>query len=121
VFGLGHVLTSNALRFRVWPESQTALTLVGKKPGGSWAPEVQELTFNQHPGSDMRPYDRLIGAALGGERWLFAQQDTVDAAWRVVDPILGDVGPIVPYARGSWGPDATSLIPADETWYNPVV
>jgi glucose-6-phosphate 1-dehydrogenase len=115
------VLTSNALRFRVWPESQTALTLVGKKPGGSWAPEVQELTFNQHPGSDMRPYDRLIGAALGGERWLFAQQDTVDAAWRVVDPILGEVGPLVPYARGSWGPDATSLIPADETWYNPVV
>ena len=54
----------------------------------------------------MRPYDRLIGAALSGERWLFAQQDTVEAAWRVVDPILGEVGPLVPYARGSWGPDA---------------
>ena len=121
VFELGHVLTSNALRFRVWPESQAALTLVGKQPGGSWSPEVQELTFNQHPGADMRPYDRLIGAALSGERWLFAEQDTVDAAWRVVDPILGEVGPLVPYARGSWGPDATSLIPADETWYNPVV
>src|SRR5277367_3218902 len=121
VFELGHVLTSNALRFRVWPESQAALTLVGKQPGGSWSPEVQELTFNQHPGADMRPYDRLIGAALSGERWLFAQQDTVDAAWRVVDPILGEVGPLVPYARGSWGPDATSLIPADESWYNPVV
>jgi glucose-6-phosphate 1-dehydrogenase len=121
VFELGHVLTSNALRFRVWPESQAVLTLVGKQPGGSWAPEVQELRFNQHPGADMRPYDRLIGAALSGERWLFAQQDTVDAAWRVVDPILGEVGPLVPYERGSWGPDATSLIPADETWYNPVV
>ena len=96
VFELGHVLTSNALRFRMWPESQAALTLVGKQPGGSWSPEVQELTFNQHPGADMRPYDRLIGAALSGERWLFAEQDTVDAAWRVVDPILGDVGPLVP-------------------------
>jgi glucose-6-phosphate 1-dehydrogenase len=121
VFELGHVLTSNALRFRVWPESQTVLTLVGKKPGGSWLPEVQDLTFNQHPGADMRPYDRLIGAALGGERWLFAQQDTVDAAWRVVDPVLGQVGPLAPYPRGSWGPDATSLLPADGTWYNPVV
>ena len=120
-FGLGDALAANALRFRVWPESQATLTLVGKKPGGGWSPEVQELTFNQHPGGDMRPYDRLIGAALGGDRWLFAEQDTVDAAWRVVDPILGDVGPLVPYARGSWGPDATSLIPADETWYNPVV
>ena len=67
----------------------------------------------------MRPYDRLIGAALDGERWLFAQQDTVEAAWRVVDPILGEVGPVATYPRGSWGPDATSLLPADETWYNP--
>ena len=121
VFGLGDVLTANALRFRVWPESQAVLTLIGKKPGGGWSPEVQDLTFNQHPGGDMRPYDRLIGAALGGERWLFAQQDTVEAAWRVVDPILGEVGPVATYARGSWGPDATSLLPAQETWYNPIV
>lgn len=121
VFNLGGVLTSNSLRFRVWPEGQAVLTLVGKQPGGSWAPEVQDLTFNQHPGADMRPYDRLIGAALNGERWLFAQQDTVEAAWRVVDPVLGDVGPLVPYAPGSWGPDATALLPAGQTWYNPVV
>ena len=52
----------------------------------------------------MRPYDRLIGAALDGDRWLFARQDTVEAAWRVVDPVLGDVTPVHPYARGSWGP-----------------
>src|SRR5450756_2787122 len=88
--------------------------------GGGWQPEVQDLTFIQHPGTDMRPYDRLIGAALNGERWLFAQQDTVEAAWRVVDPVLGDVGPVTPYARGSWGPDASSLLPPGETWYDPV-
>ena len=121
VFGLGDALAANALRFRVWPETQTALTLIGKKPGGGWSPEVQELTFNQSPGEDMRPYDRLIGAALGGERWLFAQQGTVEAAWRVVDPILGEVGPLPTYARGSWGPDVTSLLPVGETWDNPVV
>jgi len=119
VFGLGSVLTANALRFRVWPESQAVLTLIGKNPGGGWEPEVQDLTFTQHPGSDMRPYDRLIGAALNGERWLFAQQETVEAAWRVVDPVLGEVGPVLRYARGSWGPDASSLLPAGETWYNP--
>ena len=60
----------------------------------------------------MRPYDRLIGAALTGERWLFAQQQTVEAAWRVVDPVLGRVVPVQPYARGSWGPkDADRLLP----------
>ncbi len=52
----------------------------------------------------MRPYDRLIGAALDGDRWLFARQDTVEAAWKIVDPVLGDVVPVHPYARGSWGP-----------------
>jgi glucose-6-phosphate 1-dehydrogenase len=119
VFGLGDAASANALRFRIWPETQAELTLVGKKPGAAWAPEAEELTFAQHPGSDMRPYDRLIGAALNGERWLFAQQDTVDASWRVVDPVLGDVGPVLPYERGSWGPAAASLLPAGTTWYDP--
>jgi len=119
VFGLGDVITSNALRFRIYPESQAVLTLVGKKPGAAWVPEVQDLTFIQHPGADMRAYDRLIGAALNGERWLFAQQDTVRAAWRVVDPIVGEVGPLLPYARGSWGPDSASLLPAGEAWHDP--
>ena len=39
----------------------------------------------------LRPYDRLIRATLNGERWLFAQQETVEAAWRVVYPVLGDL------------------------------
>jgi len=111
---------ANGLRFRINPESQVTLTLVGKKPGAGWQPEVQELSFAEHPGGDMRPYDRLIGAALNGERWLFASQDTVEAAWRVVDPALGNVVPVLPYARGSWGPQqADGLLPAGETWYDP--
>jgi len=119
VFGLGDVLTSNALRFRIYPETQAVMTLVGKKPGAGWSPEVEDLTFIQHPGADMRAYDRLIGAALNGERWLFAQQDTVEASWRVVDPVVGDVGPVAPYDRGSWGPDASSLLPAGQAWHDP--
>jgi glucose-6-phosphate 1-dehydrogenase len=95
VFALGPATTAkNALRFRIYPESQAVLTLVGKKPGAGWA-------------------------ALSGDRWLFAQQETVEAAWRVVDPVVGHVGPVVPYARGSWGPDSSSLIPGTQTWYDP--
>jgi glucose-6-phosphate 1-dehydrogenase len=119
-FGLGDRATANGLRFRVYPENRATLILVGKKPGAGWEPEVQELTFAEHPGAEMRPYDRLIGAALNGERWLFAQQDTVEASWRVVDPVVGDVVPVLPYARGSWGPDASALLPEGETWYDPV-
>jgi glucose-6-phosphate 1-dehydrogenase len=119
-FGLGDAAAANGIRFRVYPESQAVLTLVGKKPGVEWRPLTEELTFSEHPGQDLRPYDRLIGAALGGERWLFANEDTVEASWAVVDPVLGDVGPVVPYARGSWGPDSTSLLPVGESWYNPL-
>ena len=76
--------------------------------------------FAQQPGCDMRPYDRLIGAALDGERWLFARQETVEAAWRIVDPILGDAVPVHPYPKGSWGPDeADRLLPDRDTWHDP--
>ena len=61
---------------------------VGKQPGAGFRPQAEELTFAAQPGGDMRPYDRLIGAALSGQRWLFARQDTVENAWRVVDPVL---------------------------------
>ncbi|MFI6604478.1 glucose-6-phosphate dehydrogenase (NADP(+)) [Nonomuraea sp. NPDC050536] len=120
VFGIGSSLASNALRFRIWPETAVGLGLVGKKPGGGMEPQQEELTFAQAPGSDMRPYDRLIGAALTGDSWLFARQETVEAAWKVVAPILGDVTPVYPYARGTWGPkEADLLLPGQSTWHDP--
>ena len=66
------------------------------------------------------PYDRLIGAALNGNRVLFARQDTVEAAWRVIDAVLGDAVPVHPYPRGSWGPkEADGLLPDGDTWHDP--
>ena len=113
VFGLNPLPDNNTLRFRVWPE-----TAVGdhawraRSPGPAGSRETEELTFAERPGADMRPYDRLIGAALDGDRWLFARQDTVEAAWRVVDPVLGDAVPVHPYAKGTWGPkEADRLLP----------
>ncbi len=120
IFGLAPLPRNNELRFRVWPETAVTLTLAGKKPGAGLEPQMEELTFAQQPGSDQRPYDRLIGAALDGERWLFARQDTVEAAWKIVDPVLGDVTPVHPYAKGSWGPgEADRLLPERDTWHNP--
>jgi len=119
-FNLGERAPANRLRFRINPDDQVSLSLAGKKPGTGWEPEPQDLSFAEHPGQDQRPYDRLIGAALGGERWLFADQGAVEAAWRVVDPVVGNVVPVHPYARGSWGPgQAATLLPAGESWYDP--
>jgi len=120
VFGIEPMVPEDQLRFRIWPETAVSMTLHGKKPGAGWEPQAEELAFAQQSGSDIRPYDRLIGAALAGDRWLFARQDTVEAAWQIVDPVLGDVVPVHPYARGSWGPkEADRLLTDRETWYDP--
>jgi len=109
----------SALHFRVNPAASVAVTLTGKKPGPGWQPQTETLTFAEQPAADMRPYDRLIGAALAGDRGLFARQDTVEAAWRVVDPVLGDAVPVHPYAKGSWGPkQADALLPDGESWHD---
>ena len=122
VFGIAPSPVSNELRFRIWPAAQVGLSLVGKKPGAGWAPQPEDLTFAEQPAADMRPYDRLIGAALSGERWLFARQDTVEAAWRVVDPVLGGTVPVHSYERGSWGPkEADDLLPDRLPWHDPTV
>jgi glucose-6-phosphate 1-dehydrogenase len=120
VFGIKPFAVGNSLRFRVWPETQVSLNVAGKKPGGALEPQAEELGFAQQAGSDMRPYDRLIGAALDGDRWLFARQDTVEDAWRIVDPVLGDVTPVHPYGRGTWGPkEADRLLSDRDTWHDP--
>ncbi|HUA42405.1 MAG TPA: glucose-6-phosphate dehydrogenase [Streptosporangiaceae bacterium] len=122
VFGVGAEGGANQLRVRIYPDDQVGVTLVGKKPGPVMTPQLRELAYSGQTGAQMmRPYDRLIGAALTGDRYLFARQDTVEAAWRVVQPVLGDVVPVQPYDRGSWGPaGADALVPGGDTWHDPV-
>jgi glucose-6-phosphate 1-dehydrogenase len=50
----------------------------------------------------MAPYERLLGDALRGDRTLFGNEDGVEAAWRIVEPILGDTVPLMRYATQSW-------------------
>jgi glucose-6-phosphate 1-dehydrogenase len=122
VFGLEPFGAANALTFRVWPGVRTTLTVVGKRPGSGMAANQHELVFAEAPGSDMRPYDRLIGAALEGDTWLFARQDTVETAWRIVEPVLvpGAV-PVTAYAPGTWGPkEADAVLPNGDPWHDPI-
>jgi glucose-6-phosphate 1-dehydrogenase len=119
-FGVEASAISTAIRFRIWPGAQVTFALAGKKPGPGLVPQLEELTFAEDPGTNMRPYDRLIGAALDGNRLPFARQDAVEAAWRVVDPILDAGVPVHPYARGTWGPaEADRLLPEGDTWHDP--
>jgi glucose-6-phosphate 1-dehydrogenase len=120
VFGIEPLGSADRLCFRIWPETAVTLTLQGKKPGAGWEPLSEDLAFAAMPGSDIRPYDRLIGAALDGDRWLFARQDNVEAMWTIVDPVLGDATPVHPYPRGSWGPkEADRLLTGRVAWHDP--
>jgi glucose-6-phosphate 1-dehydrogenase len=122
VFDLETSECVNALRFRVRPETAIGLTLAGKRPGVGWLPQAEDLGFAERPGSDERPYDRLIGAALDGDQSLFAREDVVEEAWRVVEPILGGAAPLHGYQRGTWGPvEAERLLPPGQTWHAPEV
>jgi glucose-6-phosphate 1-dehydrogenase len=120
VFGIEPLASADRLCFRIWPETAVTLTLQGKKPGAGWEPLSEDLAFAAMAGSDIRPYDRLIGAALDGDRWLLARQDTVEAMWAIVDPVLGDATPVHPYPRDSWGPkEADRLLTGRIAWHDP--
>ena len=122
LFGLEPFRSTNALDFRIWPSTRTTLTVIGKRPGSEMVAEQHQLVFAEAAGVDMRPYDRLIGAALEGDRWLFARQDTVETAWRIVDPVLATGAvPVHAYPPGTWGPkEADAILPNGEVWHDPV-
>jgi glucose-6-phosphate 1-dehydrogenase len=81
-----------------------------------------ELAVCQQGSEEMSAYERLLGDALEGDAALFARQDGVEAAWRVVDPVLRKATPVHPYDPGSWGPKAAdAMIAPYGGWDAPVV
>ncbi len=82
--------------------------------------EHVELFARHQSGVEMPPYQRLIGDAAIGDQMLFAREDTVEAAWRIVDPALEHEVSARPYRRGTWGPRAAAtLIPSGQRWHAP--
>jgi glucose-6-phosphate 1-dehydrogenase len=116
-----HVPTSSShMRLRIGPDMAVALGLRVKTPGERMVGHDVELILSEQPGSDMPPYQRLLGDAMRGVRDLFTRQDLVDAQWRIVDPVLGNVTPLYTYERRTWGPDeAAELIGTDGPWRDP--
>ena len=110
----------NSLRFLLGPAVQLALRARAKSPGEKMAGEEVELLAQHHHPGEMPPYERLLGDAMRGDPTLFAREDGVEAAWRVVEPVLGDVVPLHRYAPGTWGPpEADHLIDHGGAWHAP--
>ena len=108
----------NRFRFRLGPDAMVQLELQFKAPGEQMLTRTVDLDVDgrQAP-SGSPPYERLIGDVIVGDARLFARQDTVEESWRVVQPILDDPRPVLPYFRDSWGPpEAFSVVPGDDDW-----
>lgn len=108
---------SNYFRFRLGPDVLISLGARAKQPGESMVGEDVELVARQHSGDQMTPYERLLTDALQGDASLFAREDGVEAAWRVVDPILGNATPVFEYEENTWGPaQSDRLTEPDGGW-----
>jgi glucose-6-phosphate 1-dehydrogenase len=112
---------TNYVRFRLSPEMQIAIGARAKQPGDGFVGENVELLLCEDDDDQMTPYERLLGDAMDGENLLFAREDGVEAAWRVVDRVLTDHPPARPYKPHTWGPvEAEALIGDADGWHDPI-
>jgi glucose-6-phosphate 1-dehydrogenase len=111
---------SNYVRFRLSPDVFISIGARVKTAGEEMVGQGIDLMAHQHPGEQMMPYERLLGDAMRGDPSLFARQDSVESAWRVLDPILGAASPVYSYEPGTWGPsEANQIITGQDVWQNP--
>jgi glucose-6-phosphate 1-dehydrogenase len=110
---------ANYLRFRLTPDMSISVGASAKVPGEQMVGEPVELFASHQSGSERPPYQRLIGDAALGDQMLFAREDTVEAAWRIVGPVLDLADPPTSYQRGTWGPEAADALIAPGVWHAP--
>jgi len=107
----------NRLTFRTAPDVEINLSLQAKTPGPDLVSGPVELHLQHDRTRGRDPYDRLLEDALRGDQTLFARQDEVMEAWRVVEGLLEDDKPAFRYDRGSWGPpEADDILGENESW-----
>jgi len=114
---------ANQVRFRISPEMTIAIGTTIMDPEDKMIGQQVELLASHRPGAEeMDAYERVLGDAMAGDQTLFAREDYVEEAWRIVDPVLKASTPVYEYEPGTWGPRQVddSLSPPGG-WQNPTV
>jgi glucose-6-phosphate 1-dehydrogenase len=116
-------LNANYFRFRISPEVTMAFGLNVIAPGEETVSQSDEMIVSQHPRADeMDAYERVLGDAMAGDPTLFAREDYVEEAWRIVDPVLKAGTPVLEYDPNTWGPsEVDQRVSPPGGWQNPVV
>jgi glucose-6-phosphate 1-dehydrogenase len=113
----------NYFRFRISPDVTGAIGLTTMDPEEKMVGQSVELLATRHPAaSEMDAYERVLGDAMAGDATLFAREDYVEEAWRIVDPALKAKTPVHEYEPNTWGPAQVdkNVVPPGG-WQNPTV
>jgi glucose-6-phosphate 1-dehydrogenase len=114
------ILTENHLRLRLSPEVTIAMGMMSLAPGEGLTLQTGEILASRCPGDgEIDAYERLLGAAMTGESTLFAREDYVEEAWRIVNPVLKRSTPTYQYPPGTWGPGEVECVAPAGGWQNP--
>ena len=115
------LLVENRLRLRLSPEVTIAMGMMALDPGAEGLSlRTGEMVASHSPRADeMDAYERVLGAAMEGDATLFAREDYVEEAWRIVDPVLKMSTPIYQYQTNTWGPPEVERVTPMGGWNNP--
>jgi glucose-6-phosphate 1-dehydrogenase len=114
-------LKSNYFRFQISPKIMVAFGVNAIAPNSDSQAESVELMFHRQLGEDdMDAYERVLTDAMAGDATLFARQDYVEEAWRIVDPALKAETPVYEYEPKTWGPKEVERVTPPGGWHVPV-
>jgi glucose-6-phosphate 1-dehydrogenase len=114
-------LRPNYCRMRISPDITIAIGANAIPSGQEGGSRAEEMVATHHPGpEEMDAYERLLGDALAGDATLFARDDYVEEAWRIVDPVLRPMAAPIEYEPGTWGPGSPAVTPPGG-WQDPQV
>jgi glucose-6-phosphate 1-dehydrogenase len=114
---------ANYVRLRINPDVTIAFGMTAMDRQDKMVGETVEILASRRPGvEEIDAYERVLGDAMAGDTTLFAREDYVEEAWRIVDPILKTDTPVYEYEPNTWGPDEVGqkVAPAGG-WHDPVV
>jgi glucose-6-phosphate 1-dehydrogenase len=115
-------LKSNHFRFRISPNVVAAFGLNTVVPEDESMSRLIELKVDRPTSpKEMEAYERVLTDAMAGDATLFAREDYVEEAWRIVDPVLKAGTPVYEYEPQTWGPDGVNAVTPPGGWLNPVV
>jgi len=114
-------LLQNHFRFRISPEMTIAIGATVMCPGDGMVCHEVEMIASRHPRpEEMEAYERLLTDAMTGDQTLFAREDYVEEAWRIVDPVIKAATPVYDYQPNTWGPaEVARTVSPRGGWHDP--